>query len=138
MPIHKVKLMPDANGNQQEVILNSDISLGMMRKLKSEGLISKTFLNDMIKVENDPSLMNFDEMTNAPYIAYRNANPNGMTQEEFEDRFPNDMELQGLLYGEIVSGESKKAELANAFTNAARKSGGNNSKKKNHKRNFQK
>lgn len=137
MPIHKVKLLPDANGNQQEVILNSDISLGMMRKLKSEGLISKTFLNDMVKVENDPSLMNFDEMANAPYIAYRNANPNGMTQEAFEDRFPNDMELQGLLYGEIVSGESKKAELANAFSNAAKQSG-KSSGKKNRKRSFQK
>ena len=114
----KVKLMPDANGNQLEVVLDTGLSIRGMRQMQDEGLISKTFLNELVLVEEHPEKMNFNDMMNAAYIAYANANPSGMSKDEFEDRFPNDITLLADLYSEIISGSAKSDDLVKDFKRA--------------------
>jgi len=114
----KVKLMPDANGNQLEVVLDTGLSIRGMRQMQDEGLISKTFLNELVIVEEHPEKMNFNDMMNAAYIAYANANPSGMSKDEFEGRFPNDITLLADLYSEIISGSAKSDDLVKDFKRA--------------------
>lgn len=103
------------------VDINTRISLWTMRQAQKEGLFSKDYLQQMILADSDPSKMNFEDMENAPFVAYRNANPNGMTRDEFNKMLPNDLELFGTIYAEIIQGEVKKGDMANGFKQVTKK-----------------
>ena len=103
------------------VDINTRISLMAMRNAQKEGLFSKDYLQKMILADSDPSKMNFEDMENAPFVAYRNANPQGMTRDEFNDVLPNDMELFGTIYTEIIQGEAKKGSMAQGFKQVTKK-----------------
>jgi len=120
--IYELDLKPDLDGEVVTVNLNTTLTLFSMRKMQNEGLISKTFLSDMALAQSDPSKAKMEDMMNAPYIAYKNANPNGMTQEEFESKVNSNLEMCGELYGEIIAGEANKEKnklekdaMANSF-----------------------
>lgn len=114
---YELDLKPDLDGEVETVKLDSTLTLYGMRKMQNEGLISKNFLSNMAMAESDPTKANLEDMLNAPYIAYRNANPNGMTQEEFEARVDINLEMCGELYAEIIKGEidNQKNGMANSF-----------------------
>lgn len=118
--------------NGQKVKISTKLSLAEMKIARSEGLISDTLIADMLQLEKDPTKMNFEDMENAPFIAYRNANPNGMSREEFEVLVPYDVDLFGQVYAGIISGEAHKKQMAENFKKAT------NNKKKKPKRSYQK
>jgi len=71
------------------------------------------------------------DMLNAPYIAYLNANPNGMSKEEFDSKIPIDIELCMEIIMEMLSGSIKaKPQLAQNFQQSTKNK--NKSKKKYH------
>lgn len=126
--IHELDLIPDYDGEIQTVKLDTSLTLFGMRKMQKEGLISKTFLTDMAMAETDPSKINADDMLNAPYIAYRNANPNGMEQDEFESKVNLNLQKCSTYYAEIIAGEASKEKnklekeaMANSFRKATSK-----------------
>lgn len=120
--IYELDLTPELDGEIKTVRLDTSLTLFSMRKMQKEGLMSKTFLSSMALAESDPSKANLEDMMNAPYIAYKNANVNGMTQEEFESKVNLDIEMCATLYGEIIAGEASREEnklekdaMANSF-----------------------
>lgn len=108
MPIHKVELTPDADGNAATVTLNTDLNMWNFFKFQDEGLIEERFVNEIFKAQANPEDLNYKIMMKAPWMAYYNANPKGMSEKEFFERFPHDMELAMTMYFEIVQGKSKK------------------------------
>lgn len=113
---YELDLIPDLDGEVKTVILDTSISLYFLRKMQMEGWVSKTFIGNLALAESDPSKAGFDDMLNAPYIAYRNANPNGMTKDDFESKIKLDMDMCGALYAEIIAGNSAKNNtMANSF-----------------------
>lgn len=117
--------------NGQKVKISTKLSLAAMKIARSEGLISDTLIADMLQLEKDPTKMNFEDMENSPFIAYRNANPNGMSREEFEQLVPYDVDLFGQVYAGIISGEAQKKQMAENFKKVT------NNKKKKPKRSYQ-
>ncbi|SFH68605.1 hypothetical protein [Pisciglobus halotolerans] len=115
-PIKKITLTDGS-----VVDIKTNISLGAMKRAQAEGLFSKNYLQEMILADKDPSKANFEDMENAPYIAYRFANPGGLSRDEFNNLLPNDLELFGQIYAQIVSGGTNNAEMAKAFKKATKK-----------------
>lgn len=113
---YELDLIPDLDGEVKTVILDTSISLYFLRKMQMEGWVSKTFIGNLALAESDPSKAGFDDMLNAPYIAYRNANPNGMTKDDFESKIKVDMDMCGTLYAQIIAGNSAQNNtMANSF-----------------------
>ncbi|MBC2106151.1 hypothetical protein [Listeria booriae] len=106
-----------------EVKIDPSLSLAAIRRAKNEGLLSKRFLNDLMAAENNPDKMNFDDMENAVYLAFRNANPtSAYTREQFEDLWTYNIQTAGEVYTAMLSGEIKNNEMQHAFKKAAGKS----------------
>lgn len=120
---YELDLLPDLEGKIETVILDPSLTLYSLRKMQADGLISKNFLRDLALASEDPSLANYDDLMNAPYIAYRNANPNGYSQEEFESKTVLNIEMASHLYGAIMTGEQDKenSKMANAFRKVTKK-----------------
>lgn len=107
------------DGNVVE--LDCNLSLFEMRKAQNEGLISKQFLNELMGASKDPTKMNFTDMENAPYIAYRNANPNNaMSRDEFFKLLPYDIEIAGDVFTRMIGGAANKQTMAQSFNKAVR------------------
>lgn len=133
MPIHKIMLKETVTIKAQEVVLDSDISLGMMKKMQHEGLMSKTLLNDLMLADKHPEKADLSDMFNAAYICYKNAGNNELSQEQFEMLLPNDFELMGTLYGEMLNGSAKRGDLVNSFKKVTKNGNKNKNKKKHQK-----
>ena len=120
---YELDLLPDLDGKIETVILDPSLTLYTLRKMQADGLISKNFLRDLALASEDPSLANYDDLMNAPYIAYRNANPNGYSQDEFESKVILDIEMASHLYGAIMAGEQDREanKMANAFRKVTKK-----------------
>lgn len=112
------------------VQINTLISLGQLKKFQNDGLISKTFMQDMVAAQSDPSKMSFDDMYNSAYIAYKNKNKDGMDYEDFQDVMPLDLELLGQIYAELINGKVKKHEMAKNFNQHANKQSSKSGKNK--------
>lgn len=113
---YELDLNPDLDGEIKTVVLDTSISLFFLRKMQMEGWVSKTFIGNLALAESDPSKAGFDDMLNAPYIAYRNANPNGMSKDEFESMVNLNMDMCGTLYADIIAGNSvKNNSMASSF-----------------------
>jgi|GEM_PF-1496854 len=120
--------------NGQEVKLDTSITLNAFLKAQEQGYFSKNILSAMIGIvtksgvpEDATKGITDTDVLNAPYMAYLNANPNGMSKEKFDSNIPIDIELCVEIIGEILSGNVKsKPQLAQNF----QKSTKNNSKSK--------
>ena len=118
MAKYELDLLPDLDGEVVTVTLDTSLTLFKLQKLQGQGLISKNFLSNLMMAETDPSKANLEEMLNAPYIAYLNANPNGMDKDEFNSRINLDLELCGELYGELLANSAKQNQMAGSFRRA--------------------
>lgn len=115
--------------NGQTVKINTNLSLAAVKVARLEGLMSEDIIRDMMMIEVDPTQANFEDLENAPFLAYRNANPDGMEQEEFEEHLPFDLEMYGQIYGQIVANEARKKQMAEEFKKVT--NGKKNKSKKN-------
>jgi hypothetical protein len=120
----------------QEVKLNTSLTLNAFLKAQEQGYFSKNILSAMMGIVTNSGVpsdaikgIGDTDMLNAPYIAYLNANPNGMSKEEFDSKIPIDIELSMEIIMEILSGNIKsKPQLAQNFQNSTKSK--NKSKKK--------
>lgn len=114
--IYELDLRPDVDGEIKTVTLDTSLSLYFFKKMQQENLLSKNFVGNLAVTEADPAKANYDDIFNAPYIAYRNANPNGMTKEEFESKVRFDMDMCSIIYADIINGEQRRdGSMANSF-----------------------
>nr|WP_312986030.1 hypothetical protein [Clostridioides sp.] len=122
--------------NGQEAKLDTSITLNAFLKAQEQGYFSKNILSAMMGIvtksgvpEDAVNGIADIDMLNAPYIAYLNANPNGMSKEEFDSKIPIDIELCMEIIMEILTGNIKaKPQLAQNFQKSTKNK--NNSKKK--------
>jgi hypothetical protein len=114
--LYELDLKPDIDGEIKTVTVDTSLSLHFFKKMQDENLLSKNFVGNLALTETDPSKASHDDLFNAPYIAYRNANPNGMGKEEFESRLPFDIDVCSVIYTDIIRGERKKdGTMASSF-----------------------
>ncbi|WP_312458685.1 hypothetical protein [Proteiniclasticum sp.] len=114
--LYELDLKPDAAGEIKTVTLDTSLSLYFLKKMQQENLLSKNFIANLVMTEADPTKANYDDLLNSPYIAYRNANPNGMKKEEFEASVLFDMDMCSVVYADIIQGEQKRSgAMANSF-----------------------
>jgi hypothetical protein len=121
------------NGGQ-EVKIDTSVTLNTFSKAQQQGYFSKDILSAMMGIVTSSGVpsdaikgMNDTDMLNAPYIAYLNANPNGMSKEDFDSKLPIDIEFCMEIFAEMISGNIKtKPQLAQDF----QKSTKSNSKSK--------
>ncbi|MDT1957572.1 hypothetical protein [Carnobacterium divergens] len=126
MTVRQIELL-----NGEKVLIDTSLSLAQLTRSQKEGLLSKTFLQDMVAADKDPSKMDFDGMFNAVYIAYKNKNKaTCMPLDEFKELLPVDLEAYGEIYSEILNGKLKHHEMANQLQKAVSKSNKKNSGKK--------
>lgn len=98
-------LLSDDEGNTYPVKVKTKLTLGQIKKLQLDGLFPKNILSMYAGLQNGETQgLDSDFFTNAPYIAYRIANPDGMSQEEFEDAFVFDMQLVSRIYAQLLAG----------------------------------
>jgi len=122
----------------QEAKLNTGITLNAFLKAQEQGYFSKNILSAMMGIVTNSGVpsdavkgITDTDMLNAPYIAYLNANPNGMSKEEFDSKIPIDIELCMEIIMEMLSGSIKaKPQLAQNFQQSTKNK--NKSKKKYH------
>jgi hypothetical protein len=120
----------------QEVKLNTSVTLNAFLKAQEQGYFSKNILSAMMGIVTNSGVpsdaikgIGDTDMLNAPYIAYLNANPNGMSKEEFDSKMPIDIELSMEILMELLSGSVKtKPQLAQNFQQSTKSK--NKSKKK--------
>lgn len=114
--LYELDLKPDAAGEIKTVTLDTSLSLYFLKKMQQENLLSKNFISNLVMTQADPTKANYDDLLNSPYIAYRNANPNGMKKEEFEANVLFDMDMCSVVYADIIQGEQKRSgSMANSF-----------------------
>lgn len=114
--LYELDLKPDAAGEIRTVTLDTSLSLYFLKKMQQENLLSKNFISNLVMTQADPTKANYDDLLNSPYIAYRNANPNGMKKEEFEANVLFDMDMCSVVYADIIQGEQKRSgSMANSF-----------------------
>lgn len=114
--LYELDLKPDVDGEIRTVTLDTSLSLYFFKKMQQENLLSKNFIANLAMTESDPTKANYDDLLNAPYIAYRNANPNGMDKQEFESKVKFDMDMCSTVYADIIQGEQKReGAMANSF-----------------------
>ncbi|WP_024622180.1 hypothetical protein [Metaclostridioides mangenotii] len=125
----------------QEVKLNTSITLNAFLKAQEQGYFTKNILSAMMGIvtkSGNPSDalggLTDTDILNSPYMAYLNANPNGMSKEEFDSNIPIDMELCFEIIGEILSGNVKsKPQLAQNFQKSTKNTGKSKKKYQNSK-----
>lgn len=110
MPVHQLILT-----NGKTVRLDTDVSLGKMKRFKKDGTLSPNFLGKLMLLESDPKSFETDDLENAFYMAYLNANSNPMSQDLFEDQLNYDLETAGELFSEIVGSVNKKGTMQKEF-----------------------
>lgn len=114
--LYELDLKPDADGEIRTVTLDTSLSLYFLKKMQQENLLSKNFIANLVMTEADPTKANYDDLLNSPYIAYRYANPNGMSKVEFESNVIFDMDMCSAVYADIIQGEQKRSgSMANSF-----------------------
>ncbi|WP_314068433.1 hypothetical protein [uncultured Vagococcus sp.] len=110
MGIHYIELR-----NGETAKLDTDVSLGKMKKFKKDGTLSPNFLGKLMLLESDPKSFETDDLENAYYIAYLNANSNPMPQDVFESQLNYDLEKATEFFSEIVGGSNKKGTMQKEF-----------------------
>lgn len=109
--------------NGQIVKLDTDVSMQTMKVWKKNGLISKNFLGKLMVLEQNPTDFDTEDLENAIYLAYKNAdNETDYSLEEFNEQISYDLETAGKMLSEMVSGDSKKNSLRQSFIQATTKS----------------
>lgn len=116
--------------NGFRVNLDTDMSLRQMKKFKSKGLLDKNFIGKLALLEVNPKEFEMDDLENALYLAYLNAdNEVSYTQEEFESLVPYDLGFYGEIFSEMLQGETKKGEMQKEFIKKTSKKDNNKGKK---------
>lgn len=127
--------------NGKEAKLDTSITLNAFLKAQEQGYFSKNILSAMMGIvtkSGNPSDalagITDTDMLNAPYMAYLNANPNGMGKEEFDSNVPVDLELCVEIIGGMLSGNVKsKPQLAQNFQKSTKNTGKSKKKYQNSK-----
>lgn len=74
-------------------------------------------------LEQNPTDFDTEDMENAIYLAYKNAdNKTDYSLEEFNEQISYDLGTAGKMLSEMVSGDSKKNSLRQSFIQATTKS----------------
>ena len=97
--------------NGVSVPINTNLSLGQMKRYKSQGLLDDKTLNNMLQGKMD-NIGNDKSIQNAPFIAYVSAGGQ-MTQDEFEDLLPYEVDTSMMIYTQLIM--SKRAQNKNHF-----------------------
>lgn len=116
----------NVNGKEEVVKINTRPTIKLIKQAKLEGLFPKNVLAEMAGLKENPFNINDDYIEGAAYIAYKAANPNGYSKEEFEEYVQYDILTNMRIYSQLISG-SFGNNFSKNFNNAARL----NSSKKN-------
>ena len=132
MTMNKIRL-----NTGEEVNINTQLTLANLRKAQDEGLISKSFISNIIKASMGGKVgvedIDFDDATmiNLPYICYKNGN-GSMDMDTFMSKMPLNLEIIGEVLCSVLASSTSKTEgnLANDFRKATPKKKNNGKKKK--------
>lgn len=102
--------------NGSKVTLNTDVTLATMKKWKKDNLVSQNFLGNLVMLDRNPREFESNDLDNAYYLAYLNANNKKQyTQEQFENFLSYDIGVAGQLLSEMCSGQNKLDKLQESF-----------------------
>lgn len=93
------------------VKINTNLSIGQMKRFRAEGLISNETMNNMLNGKMD-DIASDKSILNAPYIAYKAAGGE-LTMEEFEELLPYEIDTFMMIYAQLIT--SKRANQQNHF-----------------------
>lgn len=131
--MRELKLIDD------KVLINTNLTLGVLRRAQEEDLLSKDFLKNIMKLSLGASVeganlmddFNETDLINIVYVCYKNANPTGMGYGEFLDKMELDLPEMVSIYTEVLSSGLTKGEMTTAKNfNAVTPKQKNRSKKK--------
>ena len=97
--------------NGVTVKINTNLSIGQMKRFRSEGLISNETMNNMLNGKMD-DLATDKSIMNAPFVAYKAAGGE-LTQEEFEELLPYEIDTFMMIYAQIIT--SKRSQQQSHF-----------------------
>lgn len=123
MSTNDAKLIDSIELTTGEIVpINTRISLFDFQKAQKEGLMSKNMLNDMLARRKGNSAFSPNDYLNGAFVAYRSAGGQ-MSVEDFRAVCPFDLELLGIIFGQIITGGKpvEKSRFQASFESATKK-----------------